>query len=140
MLRPPPTSTLFPYTTLFRSRALHPRRERRREPVPLRAPHRARELVPRGRGLRAGRVPLASRLGAAPVAHRRPEHRPLERAALPDPLGRDGRARRLEDPGRRAATRTARYLGRLEDALHAELGMAVDRAHVGVLALLQGDG
>src|SRR5205809_3369308 len=63
MLRPPPTSTLFPYTTLFRSRALHPRRERRREPVPLRAPHRARELVPRGRGLRAGRVPLASRLG-----------------------------------------------------------------------------
>src|SRR5207247_3034865 len=65
---------------------------------------------------------------------------PLERAALPDPLGRDGRARRLEDPGRRAATRTARYLGRLEDALHAELGMAVDRAHVGVLALLQGDG
>src|SRR5437868_10208639 len=30
MIRPPPRSTLFPYTTLFRSRPQRPRRRRRR--------------------------------------------------------------------------------------------------------------
>ena len=44
-----------------RRRALLPGQEPRREPVPLRARDRPRGVVPRGRGLRAGRLPLASR-------------------------------------------------------------------------------
>src|ERR1039457_7320456 len=34
MIRRPPRSTLFPYTTLFRSRHAHPRRRRRRRARP----------------------------------------------------------------------------------------------------------
>src|SRR5438552_12399740 len=43
MIRPPPTSTLFPYTTLFRSDVAR-RQARLRAPVsdPLRRPHPAR--------------------------------------------------------------------------------------------------
>src|SRR3712207_9020213 len=33
MIRRPPRSTLFPYTTLFRSRPFHPGRRRRRRPT-----------------------------------------------------------------------------------------------------------
>src|SRR2546425_2097857 len=69
MIRRPPRSTLFPYTTLFRSRA---------RPTPARtAPRddrlggRARSLPPRA--ARRGRGPAARRPGAAPV---RPEDRP----------------------------------------------------------------
>ena len=38
---------------------------------------------------------------AAALADGRREHRPLGGPALPDPLARHGRARRLDDPGRR---------------------------------------
>src|SRR5256885_4991969 len=60
MIRRPPRSTLFPYTTLFRS--------------------------------------------------------PLAGPALPDPLARDGRARRLADRRRRNIAPDPRELGRFEDA------------------------
>src|SRR3712207_8840288 len=45
MIRRPPRSTLFPYTTLFRSRPRRRRRARRGQrdrPVPLRSPQRTR--------------------------------------------------------------------------------------------------
>ena len=66
----------------------------------------ARDVVPRGRGLRARRLPLAPLVAAAAVAHRRREHRPLAGQAVPDPLARLRRARRLDDRGR--ADRAAR--------------------------------
>src|SRR5213076_1887956 len=80
---------------------LHCRPQRRRQPLPLLARDRARKLVPRGRGLRAGGVPLARLLTAAAVAYRRRERRPVGGPALPDPLARNGRARRLADRRRR---------------------------------------
>ena len=40
-----------------------------------------RRVVPRGRGLRARRLPLAPLVAAAPLAHGRREHRPLGRAS-----------------------------------------------------------
>src|SRR5947199_5979835 len=48
MLRPPPRSTLFPYTTLFRSR-FSPARSKRRPPRIQRSPRRAspRSFPPR---------------------------------------------------------------------------------------------
>src|SRR3712207_8102234 len=50
MIRRPPKSTLFPYTTLFRSRGRHPRRPRRSAPAAA-----ARSLAPaRGRRRRCG--------------------------------------------------------------------------------------
>src|SRR5439155_20824149 len=77
MIRPPPRSTLFPYTTLFRSpdasargRRAHRRTARRkdlRKPVRLHpAPLRRAPGVPR----RPGRIPPAAegRLGRAPSA------------------------------------------------------------------------
>src|SRR6266496_801157 len=86
MIRRPPRSTLFPYTTLFRSRALErvPRSRRYRQPR-VRLPHAAPEL-------------LDSHL---------PDHRPLH-GQLPDELStvgvagckRSGR-RRLHEPIRR---------------------------------------
>src|SRR3712207_7424996 len=50
MIRRPPRSTLFPYTTLFRSRL--PLAQRRHEPRPRRAPQAAVDLCARrsGRG------------------------------------------------------------------------------------------
>src|SRR5439155_1221804 len=85
-------------------RALHPRPERRREPVPLRARHRAGELVPRGRGLRARGLPLAPDAVRATLPNRRPERRSLGRPPLPDPVAGNGRARRLAN---RASTTNA---------------------------------
>src|SRR5256885_8509172 len=46
MIRRPPRSTLFPYTTLFRSSALRIRDDRDRELVFLRPPRRIVSLVP----------------------------------------------------------------------------------------------
>src|SRR3712207_8316828 len=45
MIRRPPRSTLFPYTTLFRSNRVEPRSERSRRVVLLPAFERARERV-----------------------------------------------------------------------------------------------
>src|SRR2546430_10737003 len=58
MIRRPPRSTLFPYTTLFRSRARRPRRRMR----PVRAPSRT-DLPRRAVGERLGYV-----LGLDPLA------------------------------------------------------------------------
>src|SRR5690242_20832849 len=57
MLRRPPRSTLFPYTTLFRSlpALLRDRLERRRQP------DGGGRLPPRGRGRRHGRLPVLLR-------------------------------------------------------------------------------
>ena len=76
-------------------------------------PSGPRGLVPRGRGVRARRLPLAPLLPAAPVAHGRRERRPLARAAVPDPQPGAGRARRLADHGgrHRAARRDGRRGG-----------------------------
>ena len=56
-----------------RRRALLPGPEPRRQPVPLRARDRPRGLVPRGRRLRAGRLPLAP--ASAPRGRRAPTSR-----------------------------------------------------------------
>ena len=55
----------------------------------------ARDVVPRGRGLRARRLPLAPLLAAAPFPHRRRERRALGRSAVPHLHGAHRRARRL---------------------------------------------
>src|SRR5260370_42700067 len=49
MIRRPPRSTLFPYTTLFRSLAPRPRRPRPDPPIPQRLPQRRRHPLPRRR-------------------------------------------------------------------------------------------
>ena len=79
-----------------------PGRNAAASPVPLRARRRPGDLVPRGRRLRARRLPLAPLVAAAPVAHRRREHRALGGAAVPD-LHACGRA--SSPPG---GSRTAR--------------------------------
>src|SRR5262245_65328933 len=66
MIRPPPTSTLFPYTTLFRSRRPRPR---------LRAGARAR---PEERRSRRFLPPLRGRDGSAPGHRGRPRLRSEE--------------------------------------------------------------
>src|SRR2546426_3340372 len=48
MIRRPPRSTLFPYTTLFRSRPRHAAQRRRRTKTPVRVP---RPAVHAGEGL-----------------------------------------------------------------------------------------
>src|SRR5436309_3891028 len=63
MLRPPPRSTLFPYTTLFRSRRLL-------SESPARAVHR---LVRLSRGVRGGRATAARRVQAR--RRRRPDRK-----------------------------------------------------------------
>ena len=55
----------------------------------------AGDMVPRGRGLRARRLPLAPLLAAAPVTDRRRERRAVGRAAVPHLHGAHRRARRL---------------------------------------------
>src|SRR5207249_5908625 len=69
MIRPPPRSTLFPYTTLFRSRREGPRRaaldrDPQREPPLLQSSAQAAVRARRGRGTAAR--------AAAPAARARP--------------------------------------------------------------------
>ena len=71
-----------------------------RQPLPLRAGDRSRGLVPRGRRLRARRLPLAPVEPAAALAHRRRVDRPLGRQAVRDPLPPHRRAGGLDDRGR----------------------------------------
>src|SRR3712207_7963034 len=75
MIRRPPRSTLFPYTTLFRSR--------------LGARARARRRARRGRAERAHRRPAADR-GAVP-----PDDRPGGHRAVLDVLSPDRKSTRL---------------------------------------------
>src|SRR5690349_22881920 len=49
MIRRPPRSTLFPYTTLFRSPGSGPGRRRSARPAPRRGPPAARAARPAGR-------------------------------------------------------------------------------------------
>src|SRR3989442_10989751 len=67
MIRRPPRSTLFPYTTLFRSHSARGGRARRRSPVPARAAPRV------ALGVAAGRrgVGARRRVGALPPVVRR---------------------------------------------------------------------
>ena len=60
-----------------RRRALRPGPQRRGLAVPLRAGRRPRDVVPRGRGLRARGLPLAPVVPAAALADGRRERRPL---------------------------------------------------------------
>src|SRR5581483_8502900 len=90
IIRPPPRSTLFPYTTLFRSR---PQRRRqasaagRRPPVPGRARRASRASAPRpSRSRRSDREPRCARRARA-ARSSCDRLRGGERAALgPDPV------------------------------------------------------
>src|SRR5258708_13510615 len=76
MIRPPPRSTLFPYTTLFRSLSQRGRRHPRTPPIrPLRrkARHPARQLLIRG--IIAGiAAPANAAITAGPKPRRSEEH------------------------------------------------------------------
>ena len=85
--------------------ALRPRPQHARVAVPLPARGRSRHVVPRGRGLRAGRLPLAPGDRAAAVAHRHRERRPVGRQAVRDLFAR---ARRARGAGRSPAARSSR--------------------------------
>src|SRR3712207_7731066 len=76
MIRRPPRSTLFPYTTLFRSRLVRVRpargRDRRREDTPARG-------GPRARGIRAHRTrPLLGARAQPPLLRARSEEHTSE--------------------------------------------------------------
>ena len=89
-----------------RGRPLRAGPQPRRVALPLRAGRRSRDLVPRGRGLRACGVPLApDRLGP-PLAHGPRQYRPVARTAVLHSLGSDRGTRRVAHPRRkRGATR-----------------------------------
>src|SRR5438132_2832686 len=65
MIRRPPRSTLFPYTTLFRSPSGHPPDERPRRPA-----RRARSRIP-GPRTSLSRLRAGPRLGEAELADRK---------------------------------------------------------------------
>src|SRR3989449_11211440 len=102
MIRRPPRSTLFPYTTLFRSRCRLAARRRCRRPLgrALRRPLGRRAPGP-ARGARAARLPW--RGGGAPpgAAAPRPPAAEAAEALQPGDALRDAR-RRARDGGRRA--------------------------------------
>src|SRR6266513_4490 len=167
MIRRPPRSTLFPYTTLFRSRpprrrgaraqaavrVHHAQAQRRRVPPPLRA-----GLLPRpGRGAARRRLPVRSqrrlvhgggRLVRA--ADRNPEQRLSRRPGLraarhaprpradPDPLGHEHRRRGLRAAGRqRAADRRRRHPPR-HDVLGRDPGLRQGGRHLRSLPVRRG--
>src|SRR5262245_62941558 len=74
MLRPPPSSTLFPYTTLFRSQALHAARSLGNDPAEDEAD---RGGLPRPSGREGGRhrAGVLQRLAAASDEGRRQDRR-----------------------------------------------------------------
>src|ERR1051325_1526412 len=88
MIRPPPRSTLFPYTTLFRSSDAPAGRPEAgpvppdRGVLPAQLPSGLRPLRPRGRRLRLARdPPVARRRRAQSRAARQPRHQHLPRGA-----------------------------------------------------------
>src|SRR3712207_9508102 len=94
MIRRPPRSTLFPYTTLFRSPALGLRRHRRGTATVLAGPARRRAVhggVPVGlpAGLRALPGPAPGARGAVRRADRRGCGRGDHPVAVPAAPGRD---------------------------------------------------
>src|SRR2546430_16693911 len=115
MIRRPPRSTLFPYTTLFRSRPQRPGRERPGRP---REPASGGKKVVRVRAERSLRLrgqspPFPEELGRARVKRKRPADRERaaddeagrpERqgiAAAPFRAGEGGRDDRAPEPRRR---------------------------------------
>src|SRR2546427_4898297 len=94
MIRRPPRSTLFPYTTLFRSHVLHAGDEGRRDRP---QPHQHHAQLP----LRRGDVP------AGPLWHDQIPFRDCSAAAWPGSVSR-GRARRTGRPPVMRATCTTR--------------------------------
>src|SRR5256886_17088565 len=102
MIRRPPRSTLFPYTTLFRSQPEAARRDHRRDP-----PSRRHGTRPhRGRGVEPALLPGAPGVRGAHGHRRRAEHvvQPARRAARLLTRGRRGHVRALgaAAPGPRA--------------------------------------
>src|SRR5581483_9908007 len=77
MIRPPPRSTLFPYTTLFRSKRPAPRPRRRRAARSGAAPSNPRPRSPRGRRPSRARTGLWSHL-----YNYRKDHRPSTGAVV----------------------------------------------------------
>src|SRR3989454_6888459 len=73
MIRRPPRSTLFPYTTLFRSR---PRQPLRRDRFLSRRPEGRRQADPRLRALRGAREPARARLAGRRLRGGQPPHGP----------------------------------------------------------------
>src|SRR2546430_15543498 len=111
MIRRPPRSTLFPYTTLFRSRA-----PARLGPAVARGP--GGEDRRRGLGLRGGRsVVLRGRAPGFPC-------RPLGGGGSDRALRAGARRRRIGRPARRDARREAA-------AWHAGSGAAPERPTIG---------
>src|SRR5215204_3803017 len=93
MIRRPPRSTLFPYTTLFRSPAPSSARRAVRPGVPkplltVRADGGAGGAV---RALARGLAPLGAALQVATELHALPDHLGEELYAAPYPLGLDER-------------------------------------------------
>src|SRR3989441_2067825 len=113
MIRRPPRSTLFPYTTLFRSRldgaARHPRKEA--DPGPVSDGARRRRRQGEGPGARRGRLP-----GQALRVLRAARARALGAAARSEAGRREPEGRR---PGDRAAQAQG-FPGRQEDRSHGE--------------------
>src|SRR3989442_3662622 len=100
MIRPPPSSTLFPYTTLFRSRH---RRERADIPAPRRFPGHLQgteDVRPHGHVAEVG-TPHASLRGAADAATvKEPGLGPVEPPVVAHPAPAEVEDRRALDEER----------------------------------------
>src|SRR3712207_4010614 len=134
MIRRPPRSTLFPYTTLFRSVRQRPLRPGRRA---VRAPVRDAGVPPRA-DARGGGVDRAQRAGRRPALGPLPLH-PAEpalldagrvrRAAHPPRADAPGGPRPDPERARRAAPRRGRRPLRPADRGEPEAHEARGRAH-----------
>src|SRR2546425_5052547 len=132
MIRRPPRSTLFPYTTLFRARSrsgeLHARRRALR---PGRSRRRHRRLSPRARPRaerprralqpRARAEARATRRGGDPRVPRRRRGRAAARAVLRRRGVRDRRRRRARSRGRDHLVDARRRAGRRSEEHTSEL-------------------
>src|SRR6266487_6841274 len=119
MIRRPPRSTLFPYTTLFRSAALRQHGQGRSRSLELPCPG----VLARGRGIVRRHVPLSA------VYHGDDRPRPLRHAAVRrgDARGPGGRvlrpAPRKRSRGRRHCARLVRLVRRRRRLAGAPAGL-----------------
>src|SRR5947209_651040 len=113
MTRRPPRSTLFPYTTLFRSVSREPRVESASCPPRRPGPYPRRVLGPRS-ACHPGENPGVSRRAACQFRNRRPDLPVSARspAPTPGPLHRRRHARGLRPVGARRAASTHGSPGR----------------------------
>src|SRR5258706_4488940 len=118
MIRRPPRSTLFPYTTLFRSELLRVDEPARRGPGALRAaPAIGQRRGPHFGGIRPARAANARQLPPGAHPHGDYQHRPPSV---------DAEARRAtSEPEGRAPRRRARPIGDLFRLLDSELAPAL---------------